>query len=165
MVPIPALPVWRFPFPSPPVTSLSPDIPLSAFSPIDNPASNPSSTESSPAKPLTPSCLSREHFQDDYPDEGLSPTASYYGSFSSGASRPTTPDGQEGKERWMRSSPDSIRTIDDDTRLYPRLERSTSSMSSDSKETIRPSKEKDMLEGSVLDGETTPKATKGWATN
>jgi hypothetical protein len=163
-VPIPALPVWRFPFPSPPVTSLSPDIPLSAFSPIDNPASNPSSTESSPAKPLTPSSLSREHFQDDYPDEGLSPTASYYGSFSSGASRPTTPHSYEGEEKW-NNSPDSIRTIDDETKLYPRLERSTSSMSSDSKETIRPSKEKDMMGGLAVDGETTPKATKGWATN
>ncbi|KIR60400.1 hypothetical protein I314_03693 [Cryptococcus bacillisporus CA1873] len=44
---IPALPAWRYPIPSPPVTSLCPDIPLEAFSiAVDNPCSPMTATSS-----------------------------------------------------------------------------------------------------------------------
>ncbi|KAK8846660.1 hypothetical protein IAR55_005747 [Kwoniella newhampshirensis] len=46
-VPILSFPTWRFPLPSPPVTCLSPDIPLDAFkTAIENPCSSTSTTTS-----------------------------------------------------------------------------------------------------------------------
>jgi hypothetical protein len=93
-------------------------------------------------------------------DAHLSPTASFYGSLSSGSSRPTTPD-DDTCERWsMSSSPRSFH-INDTAFLYPRLERSVSQISCDSKETIRPGKE--VLDvNEEMDGEVTPKADKSW---
>ena len=150
-----SLPQWRFPMPSPPVISLSSDIPLSAFSPIENPASNPSSTDSSPCKPLTPSALHQTHhpvFRDD-----SSPTTSHFNTLSSGSSRPRTPE-----DDWiMQSSPNSLKTVKsagsfEPFKLYPRLERSVSQITCDSKETIKPSKE--VFQVGSMDGEVTPKA-------
>jgi hypothetical protein len=93
-------------------------------------------------------------------EDNLSPTTSYTGSVASGLSRPTTP-----LDDWDmgRSSPRSNRSVRsfEESLLYPKLERSVSQISSDSKETIRPSKEVVDV-GPALDGEVTPKACRGW---
>ena len=98
--------------------------------------------------------------EEEQVEDNLSPTMSYYGSLSSGSSRPTTPD-DDTFERWsMSSSPRSF-NINNTTRLYPQLRRSVSQISCDSKETIRPGKGVIDVE-EEMDGEVTPKADKSW---
>ena len=59
----------------------------------------------------------------------------------------------------MSSSPGF--DINDTSRLYPRLERSVSQISCDSKETIKPSKE-GLDVDNEMEGEATPKAGRSW---
>ncbi|OXG88968.1 hypothetical protein C345_02561 [Cryptococcus neoformans A2-102-5] len=64
-VPIPTLPIWRYPMPSPPVTSLCPDIPLEAFSiAVDNPCS-PMTATSSEASSNFMTLEARTHLEDE----------------------------------------------------------------------------------------------------
>ncbi|WRT65132.1 uncharacterized protein IL334_002074 [Kwoniella shivajii] len=74
-LPIPSLPNWRFPLgPSPPVTCLSPDIPLEAFSTaIDNPCLSTPSRMPSPLK--SPNTFGIEEDVEAV-DVGLSPSPS-----------------------------------------------------------------------------------------
>ncbi|OXC61922.1 hypothetical protein C358_02660 [Cryptococcus neoformans MW-RSA852] len=64
-VPVPTLPIWRYPMPSPPVTSLCPDIPLEAFSiAVDNPCS-PMTATSSEVSSTFMTLEARTHLEDE----------------------------------------------------------------------------------------------------
>nr|ODO00981.1 hypothetical protein L204_01706 [Cryptococcus depauperatus CBS 7855] len=82
-VPLPP-PVWRFPLPSPPVTSLSPDIPLEAFlREVDN-----------PVLPLTAPAVMYRGSDEDQVEYALSPSVSP--TVASG-SQPSTPPRYRGR--------------------------------------------------------------------
>ncbi|ORY25341.1 hypothetical protein BCR39DRAFT_561103 [Naematelia encephala] len=144
-VPLPSFPPWRFPLPSPPVTCLSPDIPLEAFR---RHISNPLSRETSP----------QPEEELDEVDQGLSPSPTS----SDSSDRPSTPDDDDDDEGDDGSS-DRLRIThsgDDGGRL--KLERNDSHLSTDSRETIRvkdPEKR-----AAVKEGERTPRVGKGWRT-
>jgi hypothetical protein len=170
VVPLP-LPIWRIPLPSPPVASLSTDIPLEAFfNPVENPLST--SRQSSPSKRAN--LLHPEGYFD--PND-LSPTVSCSGSLSlssAASSRPTSPrsprqdegDDDDDMDVWSdvdtvkvrryHASSESLRSTysrrnstgsqysycsmrrKGSLGVRPKLERTDSQASHDSKETIRP---------------------------
>ncbi|KAI9635561.1 uncharacterized protein MKK02DRAFT_32951 [Dioszegia hungarica] len=90
------LPNWRFPIPSPPITSLSPHIPLEYFQ-IE--ISNPASTSTSPSKPSSAFSdlheLELDEIEGSLMSTDLTDSSSGSGSLSSGdsvRSHPVTPD-------------------------------------------------------------------------
>ena len=107
---------WRFPLPSPPITSLSLHIPSEAFRiEVDNPLT---SREDSPS-PVTPDIMAPDEDVDEV-DAHLSPT-------SAGDSRPSTPPRHDIKYRMEVKG----------SHTGEPLERTTSRLSVDSKRTVR----------------------------
>lgn len=106
-VPLPAVAKWRFPLPSPPIVTISPEIPTEAFhTEVENPI------------------ISRDAESDvDEIDEDLSPTSSV-------SSNPSTPP----REKEDKSA---IEVLSESSSGDVWLERTESRVSISSKETVR----------------------------
>jgi hypothetical protein len=163
-VPPSSIPSWRFPLPSPPIASLSPDIPNDAFHRlIDNPLSLSSSHDTS----------IRQSADVDQIEEDLSPTRSISNSSSPASSPPCTPPHKLSDKRirvQRASTSPSLKVFTSPTSRGPegygygrdlKLVRSVSGMSSDSKRTIRPGHGGWEVEEEG-EGEVTPKAVRGY---
>ena len=107
---------WRFPLPSPPITSLSPHIAFEAFRiEVDNPLT---SREDSPS-PVTPNRMA--------PDEDVEEVEAHLSPASAGDSRPSTPPRHNIKYRIDLKG----------SHMREPLERTASRLSVDSKRTVR----------------------------